>query len=206
MQKSRLIEQIAGLIENRKLPLVGDVRDESAEDVRIVIEPKSRTVDPNLMMESLFRTTELEARFSLNMNVLSRGVVPNVLSLREVLLQWLEHRKVVLVRRSRFRLGKIAERLEVLGGYLIAYLNLDEVIRIIREEDDPKAVMMKRFKLTEPQVEAILNMRLRQLRKLDEIEIRKEFDDAEDGEEGPRRRCSSPRSGSGSASPTRSRR
>jgi topoisomerase IV subunit A len=176
VQKSRLIEQIAGLIENRKLPLVGDVRDESAEDVRVVIEPKSRTVDPNLMMESLFRTTELEARFSLNMNVLSRGVVPNVLSLREVLLQWLEHRKVVLLRRSRFRLGKIAERLEVLGGYLIAYLNLDEVIRIIREEDDPKAVMMKRFDLTEPQVEAILNMRLRQLRKLDEIEIRKEFD------------------------------
>ncbi len=177
VQKSRLIEQIAGLIENRKLPLVGDVRDESAEDVRVVIEPKSRAVDPNLMMESLFRTTELEARFSLNMNVLSRGVVPNVLSLREVLLQWLEHRKVVLLRRSRFRLGKIAERLEVLGGYLIAYLNLDEVIRIIREEDDPKAVMMKRFELTEPQVEAILNMRLRQLRKLDEIEIRTEFDD-----------------------------
>ncbi len=176
VQKSRLIEQIAGLIENRKLPLVGDVRDESAEDVRVVIEPKSRAVDPNLMMESLFRTTELEARFSLNMNVLSRGVVPNVLSLREVLLQWLEHRKIVLLRRSRFRLGKIAERLEVLGGYLIAYLNLDEVIRIIREEDDPKAVMMKRFKLTEPQVEAILNMRLRQLRKLDEIEIRQEFD------------------------------
>ena len=176
VQKSRLIEQIAGLIENRKLPLVGDVRDESAEDVRVVIEPKSRAVDPNLMMELLFRTTELEARFSLNMNVLSRGVVPNVLSLREVLLQWLEHRKIVLLRRSRFRLGKIAERLEVLGGYLIAYLNLDEVIRIIREEDDPKAVMMKRFKLTEPQVEAILNMRLRQLRKLDEIEIRQEFD------------------------------
>ncbi len=176
VQKSRLIEQIAGLIENRKLPLVDDVRDESAEDVRIVIEPKSRAVDPSLMMESLFRTTELEARFSLNMNVLSRGVVPNVLSLRDVLLQWLEHRKVVLIRRSRFRLGKIAERLEVLGGYLIAYLNLDEVIRIIREEDDAKAVMMKRFDLTEPQVEAILNMRLRQLRKLDEIEIRKEFD------------------------------
>jgi topoisomerase-4 subunit A len=177
VQKSRLIEQIAGLIENRKLPLVGDVRDESAEDVRVVIEPKSRAVDPNLMMESLFRTTELEGRFSLNMNVLSRGLVPNVLSLREVLLQWLEHRKVVLLRRSRFRLGKIAERLEVLGGYLIAYLNLDEVIRIIREEDDPKAVMMTRFKLSEPQVEAILNMRLRQLRKLDEIEIRKEFDE-----------------------------
>jgi topoisomerase-4 subunit A len=177
VQKSRLIEQIAGLIENRKLPLVGDVRDESAEDVRVVIEPKSRTVDPALMMESLFRTTELESRFSLNMNVLSRGVVPNVLSIRDVLREWLDHRKIVLVRRSRFRLGKIAERLEVLGGYLIAYLNLDEVIRIIREEDDPKAVMMRRFDLTEPQVEAILNMRLRQLRRLDEIEIRKEFDE-----------------------------
>ncbi len=177
VQKSRLIEQLATMLEARKLPLVGDVRDESAEDVRIVIEPKSRTVDPALMMESLFRMSELETRFSLNMNVLSRGQVPNVLSLREVLTEWLDHRKEVLLRRSRFRLGKIAERLEVLGGYLIAYLNLDEVIRIIREEDDPKAVMMKAFDLTEAQVEAILNMRLRQLRKLDEIEIRKEFDE-----------------------------
>jgi len=177
VQKSRLIEQIAGLIEGRKLPLVGDVRDESAEDVRIVIEPKSRTVDAALMMESLFHATDLETRFSLNMNVLSRGQVPNVLSLRDVLTQWLEHRKAVLRRRTEHRLGKIAERLEVLGGYLIAYLNLDEVIRIIREEDDPKAEMIARFELTEPQVEAILNMRLRQLRRLDEIEIRKEFDD-----------------------------
>ena len=143
VQKSRLIEKIAELIENRKLPLVGDMRDESAEDVRIVLEPKSRTVDPALLMESLFRITELETRFSLNMNVLSRGQVPNVLSLRDVLREWLDHRKVVLVRRSRYRLGKIAERLEVLGGYLIAYLNLDEVIRIIREEDEPKAVMMR---------------------------------------------------------------
>ena len=176
VQKSRLIEAIAGLIEARKLPLVGDVRDESAEDVRIVIEPKSRTVDPALMMESLFRSTELESRFSLNMNVLSHGRVPNVLSLRDVLLQWLAHRKEVLIRRSNFRLGKIAERLEVLGGYLIAYLNLDAVIRIIREEDEPKAVMMRRFKLTDNQAEAILNMRLRALRRLEEIEIRKEFD------------------------------
>jgi topoisomerase-4 subunit A len=176
VQKSRLIEAIAGLIEARKLPLVADVRDESTEDVRIVIEPKSRTVDPALMMESLFRTTELESRFSLNMNVLSRGQVPNVLALRDVLSEWLAHRKVVLVRRSEFRLRKIGERLEVLGGYLIAYLNLDEVIRIIREEDDPKAVMMKRFRLSEVQVEAILNMRLRALRKLEEIEIREEFD------------------------------
>jgi len=174
--KSRLIEALAALIEARKLPLVGDVRDESAEDIRIVIEPKSRTVDPALMMESLFRTTELESRFSLNMNVLSRGQVPNVLPLRDVLTEWLEHRKTVLLRRSHFRLGKIAQRLEVLRGYLVAYLNLDEVIRIIREEDDPKAVMMARWSLTDVQVEAILNMRLRVLRKLDEIEIRQEFD------------------------------
>nr|MBA3516269.1 DNA topoisomerase IV subunit A [Hyphomicrobiales bacterium] len=176
VQKSRLIEAIAALIEARKLPLVADVRDESAEDIRVVIEPRSRGVDPALMMESLFRTTELESRFSLNMNVLSRGQVPNVLSLRDVLLEWLEHRKTVLVRRSHFRLAEIAQRLEVLGGYLVAYLNLDEVIRIIREEDDPKAVMMARWDLTDNQVEAILNMRLRALRKLDEIEIRKEFD------------------------------
>ena len=181
--KSRLIEASAGLLEQRKLPLVADIRDESAEDIRVVIEPKSRSVDPALMMESLFRTTELETRFSLNLNVLSRGQVPNVLSIREVLLEWLEHRKVVLVRRSNFRLGKIAQRLEVLAGFLIAYLNIDEVIRIIREEDDPKAVMMKRWKLSDTQVEAILNMRLRALRKLEEIEIRKEFE-ALTGEKG----------------------
>ena len=176
VQKSRLIEALAGLLENRKLPLVGDVRDESAEDIRIVIEPKSRTVDPALMMESLFHTSELETRFSLNMNVLSQGQVPNVLALRDVLREWLDHRKVVLIRRSKFRLGKIAERLEVLAGYLIAYLNLDEVIRMIRTEDEPKPLMMKRFKLTDVQAEAILNMRLRALRKLEEVEIRKEFD------------------------------
>ena len=176
VQKSRLIEAIAGLIEARKIPLVGDVRDESAADIRIVIEPRSRTVEPDLLMESLFRTSELEARFSMNMNVLSRGQVPNVLPLRDVLLEWLAHRKVVLVRRSNFRLGKIVQRLEVLGGYLIAYLNLDEVIRIIREEDDPKAVMMEKFGLTDNQVEAILNMRLRALRKLEEFEIRREYD------------------------------
>jgi topoisomerase-4 subunit A len=176
VQKSRLIEQIAGLIEARKLPLVADIRDESAEDIRVVIEPRARTVDAKLMMESLFRTTELESRFSLNMNVLSRGQVPNVLPLREVISEWLAHRKEVLVRRSHHRLGKIAARLDVLGGYLIAYLNLDEVIRIIREEDEPKQVMMLRFGLNDVQVEAILNMRLRALRKLEEFEIRKEFD------------------------------
>jgi topoisomerase IV subunit A len=174
VQKSKLIEAIAALIEARKLPLVGDIRDESAADIRIVVEPKSRTVDPSLMMESLFRLTELETRFSLNMNVLSRGQVPKVLALREMLLEWLDHRKAVLKRRTTHRLAKIAQRLEVLGGYLIAYLNLDEVIRIVREEDEPKAELMRAFDLTEVQAEAILNMRLRALRRLEEMEIRRE--------------------------------
>jgi topoisomerase-4 subunit A len=176
VQKSKLIEKIADLLVNRKLPLLEDVRDESAEDIRVVLVPKSRTVDPAILMESLFKLTELETRFPLNMNVLSRGKVPNVLSLRGVLKEWLEHRKDVLVRRSKHRLGEIERRLEVLAGYLIAYLNIDEVIRIIREEDEPKQVMMARWDLTDAQAEAILNMRLRALRKLEEIEIRKEFD------------------------------
>jgi topoisomerase-4 subunit A len=176
VQKARLIEKTAELLVARKLPLLDDIRDESAEDIRIVLVPKSRTVDPGLLMESLFKLTELESRIPLNMNVLSRGKVPNVLSLRGVLKEWLEHRKDVLIRRSRYRLGEIEKRLEILGGYLIAYLNLDEVIRIIREEDEPKQVMMARFSLTDNQAEAVLNMRLRALRKLEEIEIRKEFD------------------------------
>ncbi|HEV7415675.1 MAG TPA: DNA topoisomerase IV subunit A [Tianweitania sediminis] len=176
VQKSRLIEKIAELLLARKLPLLEDIRDESAEDIRIVLVPKSRSVDPGLLMESLFKLTELETRFPLNMNVLSRGKVPNVLSLRDALWEWLEHRKEVLVRRSRHRLAEIERRLEILGGYLVAYLNIDEVIRIIREEDEPKAVMMARWELTDLQAEAILNLRLRQLRKLEEIEIRKEFD------------------------------
>ena len=138
VQKSRLIEKIAELLMARKLPLLEDIRDESAEDIRIVLVPKSRTVDPGLMMESLFKLTELESRFPLNMNVLSRGKVPNVLSLKGVLQEWLDHRREVLVRRSKFRLGEIEKRLEILAGYLIAYLNIDEVIRIIREEDEPK--------------------------------------------------------------------
>ena len=176
VQKSKLIEKIAELLLARKLPLLEDVRDESAEDIRLVLVPKSRTVDPGLMMESIFKLTELETRFPLNMNVLSRGKVPNVLSLKSVLAEWLEHRKDVLIRRSKHRLGEIERRLEILGGLLIAYLNIDEVIRIIREEDEPKQVMMARWSLTDNQVEAILNMRLRALRKLEEIEIRKEFD------------------------------
>ncbi len=176
VQKSRLVEKIAELLLARKLPLLKDVRDESAEDIRLVLEPKARTVDANLLMESLFRFTELESRFSLNLNVLDKGRRPKVMSLAEALGAWLQHRKEVLVRRSNHRLGQIAHRLEVLGGYLIAYLNLDEVIRIIREEDEPKQVMMARWDLTEVQAEAILNMRLRALRKLEEIEIRKEYD------------------------------
>ncbi|RWN46690.1 MAG: DNA topoisomerase IV subunit A [Mesorhizobium sp.] len=176
VQKARLIEKIAELLMARKLPLLEDIRDESAEDVRVVLVPKSRSVDPGILMESLFKLTELESRFPLNMNVLSRGKVPNVLSLKGVLQEWLEHRREVLIRRSKHRLGEIERRLEILAGYLIAYLNIDEVIRIIREEDEPKQVMMARWSLTDTQAEAILNMRLRALRKLEEFEIRKEFD------------------------------
>ena len=176
VQKARLIEKIAELLIARKLPLLDDIRDESAEDIRVVLVPKSRTVDPGLLMESLFKLSELENRFPLNMNVLSRGKVPNVLSLKGVLQEWLDHRKDVLVRRSKHRLAEIERRLEILAGYLIAYLNIDEVIRIIREEDEPKQVMMARWSLTDTQAEAILNMRLRALRKLEEFEIRKEFD------------------------------
>ncbi|HLA01260.1 MAG TPA: DNA topoisomerase IV subunit A, partial [Aestuariivirga sp.] len=174
VQKSRLIAQCADLLTAKKLPLLADIRDESAEDIRIVLEPRSRTVDPTLMMEQMFRNTELEARIPLNMNVLSGGKVPKVMSLAEVLREWLEHRKTVLVRRTNFRLAEIARRLEILGGYLIAYLNLDEVIRIIRNEEEPKPALIKRFKLTDNQAEAILNMRLRALRKLEEMEIRTE--------------------------------
>ncbi|HET8545450.1 MAG TPA: DNA topoisomerase IV subunit A [Pseudolabrys sp.] len=174
VQKSRLVEKLAELINEKKLPLVADVRDESAEDVRLVIEPRSRSVDAELMMESLFKLTELEARIPLNMNVLVKGRVPQVLGLAEVLREWLDHRREVLLRRSKHRLAEIEHRLEVLGGYLVAYLNLDKVIKIIRREDEPKPVLMKTFKLSEVQAEAILNMRLRNLRKLEEMEIRAE--------------------------------
>ncbi len=174
--KSKLIEKIAEMMHARRLPLLGDIRDESAEDVRLVLEPKSRMVDPVLLMESLFKISDLEVRISLNMNVLSLGQVPNVLNLREVLRQWLEHRQIVLIRRTNHRLEKIDHRLEVLGGYLVAYLNIDEVIRIIRFEDRPKESLIKTFELTDIQAEAILNMRLRSLRKLEEMEIRTEFE------------------------------
>ena len=158
------------------MPLLDDVRDESAEDVRIVLEPKSRAVDPDLLMESLFKLTDLESRQPLNMNVLSGGIVPKVMNLREVLREWLDHRRDVLVRRSRHRLANIEKRLEVLSGFLIAYLNIDEVIRIVRFEDAPKTALMAAFDLTEAQADAILNLRLRALNKLEEVEIRKEFD------------------------------
>ena len=176
VQKGRLVEKIAELLTDRKLPLLGDVRDEFAEDIRLVLEPKTRTADPTMLMEQMFKLTELESRLSLNMNVLSGGKVPKVMSLAEVLREWLEHRKTVLVRRSTHRVGVIARRLEVLGGYLIAYLNIDEVIAIIRGEEEPKPVLMAQFDLTDVQAEAILNMRLRALRKLEEFEIRKEHD------------------------------
>jgi len=174
VQKSRLIEKIADLITEKKLPILTDVRDESAEDIRIVLEPKNRTVDEKVLMESLFRLTDLETRFSLNMNVIAADQKPRVLSLKEVLESFLDHQIDVLLRRSRFKLDKIERRLEILSGYLIAYLNLDEIIRIIREEDEVKTCLMKTFKLTEIQAEAILNMRLRALRKLEEVEIRGE--------------------------------
>ena len=174
VQKMRLVERIAELINERKLPLLADMRDESAEDVRVVLEPRSRSVDPALLMESLFKLTELESRVPLNMNVLLRGRIPKVVGLAEALGEWLTHRREVLLRRSRHRLAQIEHRLEVLGGYLVAYLNIDKVIKIIRKEDEPKPVLVKSFKLSDVQADAILNMRLRNLRRLEEMEIRQE--------------------------------
>lgn len=175
--KSKLIEKIAELLLNKKLPFLSDVRDESAQDVRIVLEPKNRTVDAAMLMEQLFRQTDLEAKFNMNMNVLDLDCVPRVMSIKEVLHDYLVHRNDVLLRKIKFRLSKINARLEILEGYLTAYLNLDEIIRIIREEDEPKKVMMAEFKLTDNQAEAILNMKLRNLRKLDEEQINAEHSD-----------------------------
>ncbi|MDT7951257.1 MAG: DNA topoisomerase IV subunit A [Acetobacteraceae bacterium] len=174
VQKSKLIEQIAELLEAKKLPFLGDIRDESAETIRLVLEPKTRAVEPEILMETLFRATQLETRFSLNMNVLTADHTPMVLGLRGVLRAWLDHRLIVLERRSRHRLAAIQRRLEILDGYLAVFLNLDEVIRIIREEDHPKPALIARFELTDTQAEAILNMRLRSLRRLEEMELRKE--------------------------------
>jgi len=179
VQKGRLMEKLDELLTAKKLPLVADIEDESAEDVRIVIEPRSRNVDPVVLMEALFRTTDLESRFGLNLNVLDADQTPRVMNLREALCAFLDHRQVVLVRRTEFRLEKIARRIEILQGYIVAYLNIDEVIRIIRFEDHPKQELITRFDLSEVQVEAILNMRLRALHKLEEIEISKELDSLE---------------------------
>ena len=176
VQKGRMVEKIASLLEEKKLPLLADVRDESAEDVRLVLEPKTRNVDADLLMEQLFRLTELEVRVPLNLNVLDPLGVPRVMGLKEALQAFLDHRRIVLQRRSHHRLGAVAHRIEILRGQIIVYVNLDEVIRIIREGDDPKAEMIARWELTEVQVEAILNMRLRALRRLEQIAIRKELD------------------------------
>jgi len=176
VQKGKLVEQIAQLLEEKKLPLLADVRDESTQTVRLVLEPKSKNVDAATLMESLFRATALETRFPLNMNVLAADRTPRVMGLRDVLRHWLDHRHEVLIRRSRHRLETIEKRLEILAGFLAVFLNLDEVIRIIRNEDEPKPALMATFSLSDPQAEAILNMRLRSLRRLEELEIRKEHD------------------------------
>ena len=176
VQKSRLIERLAEMLQAKKLPFLGDIRDESAEDIRIVLEPKSRRIEPEVVMESLFKLSDLETRVPLNLNVLDANGRPSVMDLRGALNAWLAHRRVVLQRRSNFRLGKIANRLEVLEGYLIVFLNLDEVIAIIREADKPRDQLMQRFDLTETQANAILDMRLRSLRRLEEMALRTERD------------------------------
>ncbi len=172
--KGKLIEQIAQLIADKKLPILEDVRDESAEDIRIILVPKSRNVDPDVLKESLYRLTELESRFALNLNVLDATRTPKVMGLHQLLTEWLQHQIIVLIRRSKHRIAQIDDRLELVAGYLVAFLNLDRIIEIIRTEDEPKAVMMAEFHLTDRQAEAILNMRLRSLRKLEEMELRRE--------------------------------
>ena len=176
VQKSKLVERLAELVTTKKVPLLADVRDESAEDIRLVLEPRARTVDPAVLMETLFRLSDLETRFPLNMNALIDGRTPKVCSLKELLRAFLDHRRDVLLRRSRWRLGRIAARLEVLDGYIIAFLNLDRIIEIIRAEDEPKPVMIAEFALNDTQAEAILNMRLRALRRLEEMALRRERD------------------------------
>lgn len=170
-----MIQKIADIIENKKVPLLGDIRDESSEDIRLILVPKTKQVDPKQLMEALFRTTELEVKYPLNMNVVD-GVMPKLMSLKEVLQAYLKHRIEVLLRVSNHRLSQINHKLEILNGLLIVYLNLDEIIKIIREEDEPKKVMMARWDLSDIQAESILNTRLRSLRKLEEMEIRKELD------------------------------
>ncbi|RUN78079.1 DNA topoisomerase IV subunit A [Sphingomonas sp. TF3] len=179
IQKGKLIEQIAAIVNDKKLPILADIRDESDSEIRIVIEPRSRTVEPDMLMESLFKMSDLEVRFSLNLNVLDANRTPRVMSLRQALQEWVAHQFIVLQRRTTHRLSKIADRIELLHGYIVAYLNLDRVIEIIRTEDEPKPVMMAEFELNERQAEAILNMRLRSLRRLEEMELRKERDTLE---------------------------
>ena len=174
VQKTRLIQKLAEIVDEKKLPALGDVRDESAEDVRIVIEPKTRAVDPEALMAALFRQSDLEVKFGVNMNVLVDGRVPKVCSLRELLLIFIAHRREVLERRSRHRLERVMARLEILAGYIVAYLNLDEVIAILRGDAEPRAALMAKFALSEVQADAILNMRLRSLRRLEEMELRRE--------------------------------
>ena len=176
VQKSKLIEKIAELINNKKIPILADVRDESTDEIRIILEPRTKMIDPSILMETLFKQTDLETRFSLNLNVLIDGRTPKVCSLKEVLISFLQHQKDVLIRRSKFNLKKIDHRLEVLEGYIVAFLNLDRVIEIIRNENDPKLTLITEFELSDTQAEAILNMRLRSLRKLEEIELRKEHE------------------------------
>ena len=183
VQKSKLIERLAELIETKKVPMLGDVRDESAEDIRLVLEPKSKTVDPDMLMESLFKLSDLENRFSMNLNVLHQGK-PQVMGVKEVLRAYLDHRRQVITRQAQYRLDKTLARIEVLEGYMIAFLNIDEVIRIIREEDHPKQEMMTAFNLSDNQAEAILNMRLRSLRKLEEMQIRGELTELESKRDG----------------------
>ena len=184
VSKSRLIEKMADMLNSKKLPFLADIRDESAEDIRIVLEPKSRRIAPEAIMENLFKLTDLENRVPMNLNVLDKDGRPGVLNLREALNAWLAHRREVLQRRSNFRLGKIARRLEMLEGYIIVFLNLDEVIRIIREDDHPKQALMTRFELTDNQATAILDMRLRSLRRLEEMELRRERDALIEEQEG----------------------
>ncbi|MFA6607853.1 MAG: DNA topoisomerase IV subunit A, partial [Sphingomonas sp.] len=179
IQKGKLIEQIAAIVNDKKLPILADIRDESDSEIRIVIEPRSRTVEADVLMESLFKMSDLEVRFSLNLNVLDANRTPRVMSLRQALQEWVAHQFIVLQRRTAHRLSKIADRIELLHGYIVAYLNLDRVIEIIRTEDEPKPVMMAEFELNERQAEAILNMRLRSLRRLEEMELRKERDTLE---------------------------
>ena len=184
VQKGKLIEAIAAIVNDKKLPILADVRDESDSEIRIVIEPRSRAVDADVLMESLFRLSDLEVKVSLNLNVLGADRTPRVMSLKAVLIAWIAHQIEVIIRRAQHRLGKIDDRIELLDGYLIAYLNLDRVIEIIRNEDEPKPIMMAEFGLNDRQAEAILNMRLRQLRRLEEFEIKTERDklDAERAE------------------------